>query len=138
MTKYNLFLDDIRFPKDAWGYTKFYPHLESEWEIARNYEQFVEIIEEKGMPDLISFDHDLADSHYTPSHLWSDYDKSKEWQEQQVHSEKTGYDCAKWLVNYCLDNNVQLPKYFVHSMNPVGLDNILGLLNSFSLHQTKN
>lgn len=46
--------------------------------------------------------------------------------------EKTGYDCAKWLVEYCLDNNLKLPKWNIQSANPVGKDNINGLLLSFS------
>lgn len=43
-------------------------------------------------------------------------------------------DCAKWLVDYCIDNKERLPKIFVHSANPVGADNILGLLNNFKKH----
>jgi hypothetical protein len=46
-------------------------------------------------------------------------------------SEKTGYDCAKWLVNFCMDNNLKLPEYYVHSMNPVGRRNILGYLDNY-------
>jgi len=46
---------------------------------------------------------------------------------------KTGYDCAKWLVNYCIDGNLILPKWNIQSSNPVGKDNINGLLTSFSL-----
>ena len=74
----------------------------------------------------------MADSHYTPEHLWTDYDKSKEWQEQQIHKEKTGYVCAKWLVEYCINNDLKCPEYFCHSMNPVGKYNILGLLDNFT------
>ena len=66
-----------------------------------------------------------------PEHLWTDYDKSKEWQDAQVHKEKTGYECAIWLVDYCMDNNLKLPNYYCHSMNPVGKDKIVGLLQSF-------
>ena len=47
--------------------------------------------------------------------------------------EKTGYDCAKWLVEYCLDNDLSLPKYQVHSMNPVGKKNILDYLSNFNI-----
>ena len=38
--------------------------------------------------------------------------------------ENTGLDCAKWLVEYCLDNNTKLPDYIVHSANPAGKENI--------------
>jgi len=49
--------------------------------------------------------------------------------------EKTGLDCAKWLVDYCMDNNQKLPEYSVHSMNPAGGKNILEYLNNFKKFQ---
>lgn len=126
-----LFLDDIRMPQQVYEYIKNNIYLSLEWIIVRNYEEFVQAITDD-FPDVISFDHDLADSHYTPEYLWMDYDKSKEWQEQQVHKEKTGYECAKWLVEYCLDNDLDLPLCYVHSMNPVGKDNINNLLKNYN------
>ena len=126
-----LFLDDIREPEHAYEYTKQEIFLKQKWEVVRNFDEFKSYIEKNGMPFFISFDHDLADTHYTPEHLWTDYDKSKEWQDAQVHKEKTGYECAIWLVDYCMDNNLKLPNYYCHSMNPVGKDKIVGLLQSF-------
>lgn len=126
-----LFLDDIREPSQAYEYTKDMRYISKEWDVVRNYDQFIDYIETVGMPYLISFDHDLADSHYTPEIYWSDYSKSKNWQDSQVHKEKTGYECAKWLVEYCMNNKLSLPEYLCHSMNPVGKDNILGLLDNF-------
>ena len=133
---YRLFLDDIREPWEAGNY--MYPvdirkeYRLHEWVIVRNYKKFVDTISEKGVPSYISFDHDLAPSHYTPEYLWTDYDKSKEWQDSQVHEEKTGYDCAKWLVEYCNKNGIPLPICYVHSANPVGADNIRFVLKSNS------
>lgn len=126
-----LFLDDVRVPLDAYQYTKEPMFLESDWCIVRDYVDFVDFIETNGLPTFISFDHDLADTHYTPEHLWSDYEESKKWQESQVHTEKTGYECAKWLVEYCMNRDCRCPDYYCHSMNPVGKDNIVGLLKSF-------
>lgn len=128
-----LWLDDIRNP-----------YLDIEGKVPKdsgniiwviNYEQFVQWIEKFGMPSIISFDHDLADEHQTPEQYWNDYQLSKEYQDAQIYTEKTGLDCAKWLVEYCMDNNFKLPKYYVHSANPPGRDNILGLLNNFRNHQ---
>ena len=127
-----LFLDDIRMPIDCLEYTKQKMFVEKEWVIVRNYNEFFQWIQTNGLPLFISFDHDLADTHYTPEPLWTDYKASKEWQEKQVHQEKTGYECAKWLVDYCIDNNLKCPGYYCHSMNPVGKDKIVGLLRSFS------
>jgi hypothetical protein len=45
--------------------------------------------------------------------------------------EKTGYDAAKWLIDYCIDNKLDLPIWNCQSANPVGKDNINGILNSF-------
>ncbi len=127
----NLFLDDFRMPSDAFNYMYNPEYLKLEWDIVRNYDEFVAYIEKNGMPDLISFDHDLADEHYTPPEYWESYEKSKQYQESQNYKEKTGFDCAKWIVDYCMDNNVGLPKIYIHSMNPVGSDNIKNLFINF-------
>lgn len=127
-----LFLDDIREPEHAFDYTNQKMFIEQQWQVVRNYNEFVAWIENNGLPHFISFDHDLADSHYTPEPLWTDYEKSKEWQDAQVHTEKTGYECAKWLIDYCIKNGLKCPEYYCHSMNPVGNDKIVGLLRSFS------
>lgn len=118
ITKRLLFLDDIRYPIEAYHYTKQDIFLRKDWHIVRNYEQFVNRILEKGLPEMISFDHDLADEHYLEPN-------------SQEFVEKTGYDCTKWLVEYCMDNYLDLPKFYSHSMNPVGKENIEELLNNF-------
>jgi hypothetical protein len=77
-----------------------------------------------GLPDSISFDHDLHEEHYTPEYFWNNYIESKKFQEwkKQFYKEKTGADCAKWLVNYCNNNKKELPCIYIHSANPVGVD----------------
>lgn len=118
----NLFLDDIREPEDAYYYTNRRMYINWHWHTVRNYDEFVNWITINGMPSHISFDHDLADTHYDPNHVGE-------------HMEKTGYDCAKWLVEYCLDNNIKCPEFDCHSMNPVGKINILNLLVSLRDYQ---
>jgi Cyclic-phosphate processing Receiver domain len=129
-----LFLDDIRMPEQAYLYTKN-PVFLKKWDIVRTYEQFVEYITKNGIPDLIAFDHDLADDHYVKflnSHL-VDYDYDKDFKE------KTGYHCAKWLTDYMLDNDIRkMPEYLVHSMNPAGRQNIKGLLSNFKKFLKEN
>jgi len=128
-----LWLDDIRNPflnlegKVPEGYTVH-------WVL--NFDEFTQYITKYGLPSAISFDHDLADEHYTPEMYWHDYNVSKEYQESRNYTEKTGKDCANWLVNYCLDNNLNLPKWFVHSANPVGADNIKYLLINYEKNIT--
>jgi hypothetical protein len=127
--KYNLFLDDERTPLDCLSYINNNIYLTEEWEIVRNYGNFVSHILKYGLPKIISFDHDLADIHYKKCVNVSNinYDEL---------SEKTGYDCAKWLVQYCIDSgNIELPICYVHSMNRIGGGNIMSLLYNYSKHR---
>lgn len=72
----------------------------------KNYEQFCTFINENGLPDIICFDHDLGE-------------------------EKSGYDCAKFVVNYCQEHNLDTPSYDIQSSNIVGKDNIRSLMNTW-------
>lgn len=137
-TEKYLFLDDIRHPYDAFNYTNQSMFLKKEWVIVRDFNQFIAYIIENGMPDFIAFDHDLADEHYTPSEYWNDYNLSKQYQDSKEYKEKTGLDCAKWLVDHCIDNNLELPQYFVHSQNPVGKDNIIGYFESYLKNKSRD
>ena len=128
-----LFLDDIRDPKDCVSYMykrigKLNPIYLEDWSIVRNFNHFKSFIEENiNEITHISFDHDLADSHYTPKEYWDNYEESKKYQESLTHTEKTGYECAVWMKTFYEENNVNLPIMFVHSMNPVGTDKIINL-----------
>lgn len=122
MTNYSLFLDDIRNPTNV-TWVKL-PDVF--WVVVRNYDEFVNYIQKYGLPEFITFDHDLSFEHYPISeqnpgnHI--PYDQ---------YTEKTGYDCAKWLISYCLDRGLDFPNYTVHSMNPVGKSNIISLIESY-------
>lgn len=132
---YNVFLDDLR-PISA---VPFPRSLDGHWKIARNYNSFCEVIEKiyketGGLPQFISFDHDLDDAHYDENmHDPALYNKPCE-----TFTEKTGLDCAKWLVEFCIDKNLKLCNYQVHSMNPVGRQNIQNLLENFKKYQLCN
>lgn len=122
---YNLFLDDTRFPEDTYRYMHNNIYVEKEWKIVRNYDEFVKTIETDGIPDVISFDHDLSDEHYgIHDHLTQD--------EYDLYTEKTGYHCAKWLIYYCIDKKLKIPEtILIHTMNVVGGQNIVSLFNSY-------
>jgi hypothetical protein len=111
-----LWLDDIRDPNTN-DWLRFSP-IEKPFEViwVKKYHQFVDWITENGLPDAICFDHDLSDIHINKS----------------TYKEKTGMDCAKWLVGYCLDKNKELPPYNIQSDNTCGRDNIDGLFKSFN------
>ena len=104
-----LYLDDVRTPNSEG------------WEIVRSYNDFIAWIQENGLPDEVSFDHDLADVHYDPQTTKQSFS----------YHETTGYDAAKWLCDYCWTNGLPIPSWNVHSANPVGRDNIIQILKSF-------
>lgn len=104
-------------------------YSEESWEIVRSYKEFVETVRLKfylkEWPSLISFDHDLADEHYDPAM----YSENGEYPKN--FSEKTGTECAKWLLQFCIENDIELPDYTVHSMNPIGAERIKGVLEGW-------
>ena len=129
--EYNLFCDDYRNPKDCIGYVYQFGirpdiYINREWVIVRDYNQFVNYITEHGLPILVSFDHDLGEKAY-------EHGAQSNWTEFDYDScdEKTGMDCAKWLVDYCIDNKVKLPECLVHSMNTCGRANIQSYLDNY-------
>lgn len=102
-----LWLDDLRNPAE-WVSSKYKEYDEIIW--ATNYDEFVNWINTNGLPDAISFDHDLG---------------------EEGENERNGYTAAKFLVEYCIDHDMRLPACDCHSANPVGYDNIIGLLSNF-------
>ncbi len=93
---YQLYLDDLR--KLA---TKYPNPVIRDWVIARNYDQFVEVLDTKGLPSFVSFDFDLGHAPNAAS-----------------TGKKTGLDCAVYMLNKCLDEQAKMPKWHVHSANP--------------------
>jgi hypothetical protein len=121
-----LYLDDVRTPTET--LPGYHP-----WNVVRNYDEFTKWIIENGIPDLISFDHDLAEEHM------NDYFKQlleEGFQHPKYHEykEKTGLDCARFVVEYCQKMNTPLKQCAVHSHNPVGANNIQSFINGFHKH----
>lgn len=117
-----LYLDDVRIP------------TEGNWEVVRNYDEFVAHIKLNGLEnyEVISLDHDLGESamqeYYTnvKPHYELDYKRI---------DEKTGMDCARFLVAESISKNIPLPQIYVHSANPIGTHNILGYINNYFRNQ---
>ena len=113
-----LWLDDIRdpekpfrgdpeYPSWSWVYNENYFEFDDPKVVwVKNFDEFKAWIRENGLPGAICFDHDLGIGH-------------------------TGKDAADWLVEYCLDNNKELPLFASQSDNPVGKKNIENLLTNF-------
>jgi hypothetical protein len=125
MKPYSLFLDDIRFP----AYPSSDPNDLSHWEICRTMQAAVDLVLARGLPQHIAFDHDLGWDTLQPiegSFLIAPPGEGKEM--------PSGFDFAKWLVESDLNGTINLPEDFswsIHSSNPVGAENIQGLLKSY-------
>ena len=115
--KYRIYLDDVRTP------------VGKGWVVVRNYDEFIQKINTIGLEniELISLDHDLGDSAMAEWH----YGVVKNYTINYDNiTEKTGYDCAKWLVNKWLDGE-PVVKVVTHSANAVGSANIMGYINNY-------
>ena len=101
-----LFLDDIRTIEMVYDKSQ-----ESEFDIVRTYQAFIEYIKANGLPKFISFDNDLG-------------------LDEKGELAPDGYAAAKWLV---YESNLDLKnlKFKVHSANPVAAEQIKGLLNNY-------
>jgi len=131
---YKLFLDDNverRWPpsKVVWVPGMVYDDNDN-WILCQNYDEFVSCILKNGLPEFISFDHDLSYEHEKEG---ARVNFTKFFDYSRVE-EKTGLHCAKWLVDYCIDNKLKLPEYVIHSMNTGGVVNISTYLKNAKLN----
>jgi hypothetical protein len=119
--KIRLYLDDVRTPKDV------------DWKVVRSYDEFVAHIKMNGLEnyELISLDHDLGDTamneyynNVSPNYTL-DYNNIQE---------KTGLDCAKFLVAESMNTKIPLPQIYIHSANPIGSANIMGYVNNYFMN----
>ena len=135
---YNLFLDDVRQPTDCLSYTHEPRYGTREWVVVRSHDEFInEFLYRWSLdqfPELVSFDHDLADEHYDPAmyHSEENYNELAE-----KFTEKTGLDSAKFFVQFCIDQSIELPECLVHSMNPVGKEKIKQTIHDYDRFQKR-
>lgn len=126
MEKFRIYLDDVRTPVSP---NNEWVDNVPEWTVVRSYDEFVQKINSIGLEniELISLDHDLGDS------------AMKEWYDNVYNNytlnydnitEKTGYDCAKWLIEKWLDGEPVVDVY-THSANAIGSANIMGIINNY-------
>ncbi len=90
MTK--LYLDDLRSCPPG-------------YDVVRTVQEFKDYITKNGVPELISFDHDLG-------------------------GDETAMQCIHWLI----DNDYRINDYNLHTANPVGRDNMESLILSWKNH----
>jgi hypothetical protein len=114
---WNLFIDDERNLQDVtWAPRRMQErYREQQWTVVRNRDQAIQAIINHGLiaPNFISFDHDLG------------------------NNEPTGFNIAQWIVDQHMDGNLEIPAdfdFYVHSMNPVGRENIERYLRNYIRH----
>lgn len=117
MTKKKIYLDDVRTPIDP------------TWVVVRNYDEFVQKITEIGLEniELISLDHDLGDT--AMMEWYTNVSQNFKLDYNNIH-EKTGMDCAKWLVDQWISGK-PVCRVMVHSANAIGAGNMMGYINNF-------
>jgi len=55
-----------------------------------------------------------------------------------TNEEKNGFDCAKFLVDYCMTHDLDIPPYGIQSANPVGKKNIDMYLKNYIKFRKEN
>lgn len=138
-----IYLDDVRTPKPDPAF--------ADWVVVRNYQQFVDKVEEIGLDNIhiISLDHDLGDSAMSEYHNNVSPNYTLDYNNI---TEKTGMDCAKWLVDHFYEKNakridmayfskrnekIRFPAVYTHSANPIGSANIMGYINNFLMNEAQ-
>lgn len=116
--KIYLYLDDVRIP------------TEGDWEVVRNYEEFVSHIQINGLEnyEVISLDHDLGEGAMVE--YYTNVKPNYELDYKRI-PEKTGMDCVRYLISEAIDKKITLPKIYVHSANPIGAANMMGYINNY-------
>lgn len=105
LMEYRLFLDDERKVEDVY-------EDPSDFITTRSFEEFKDVIRERGLPTFISFDHDLG-------------------ADEEGRILPSGYDAAKWLV-YDMELDIRGMAYKTHSSNIQTRDQINGLLDNWN------
>lgn len=80
------------------------------WAVARSSEQAIRAMQSFGCPRMISFDHDLGGDDTAM--------KVVHWMVEK------DLDCGGWFIPQNFD-------FLIHSANPVGVQNLFGLLNGY-------
>lgn len=84
----------------------------------KNLKEFEDYIINNGLPNMVSFDHDIKPKNFQGEH-------------------ENGADVANWLVNYCKQNKLKLPWCFAHSANKNGIERINQIINNYKINENK-
>jgi len=109
---WHLFLDDERAPTFDLG----------EVLVARDCDEAIALVNDLGVPELISFDHDLGS-------------------DENGRVKPTAMTFLWWLIDQDLDDQLdlsQVKRVIVHSRNPEGAKNIASLWDGYAANELKS
>ena len=118
--KKNKELSDAGRRNDVFYNENIFNQYDVTFKWVKNIDEFSNYIMHNGLPEFISFDRDL-----TPTG----------WKRTHTEEVPDGLACIKWLKRYCAENNLQLPKCYVHSANWKHIPAMQQELGSAALHQ---
>lgn len=132
--EYALYLDDCRLPTATVKVPKFEDDgvdaLELPWVIARTHEEFVAILNERGIPRYVTLDHDLYEEHMKMYfHMKEEGIEEIDYTQFQY---KTGVEACKLLVEV-YKMGIVMPYINLHTHNRYGREVMLDVLRSAGL-----
>jgi hypothetical protein len=134
MNRTLLWLDDLRDPTDNiwnnWIARQGLNPMNYDITWVKNYDDFTNWIVNNGLPDVVCFDHDLGQDIAIERYTTGGMSKTQAKKLKKLET-MSGFDATKWMVNYCMDNDLRLPDWYIQSANPVGAENIKSYLQSF-------
>lgn len=84
--------------------------IDTDWTIVRSYHDFIFLVNQSfDLIKMVSLDYHLNDT---------------------VSPDKTGLDCAKYLIDYCDKNHKPLPRILAHDRDVVGTQEIVQFVNN--------
>lgn len=107
--------------------------MPTDWLLAKSYKEFCFLLDNLGIPDMVSLDHDLDETAMEECMLA--IGQGREFNYAFV-KEKTGLDCVKYLIKKCGEAGVKIPKYHIHTANPNGAANMLRELEQYEKAQS--
>ena len=121
MKKHKIILDDFRDNFDVYWILRDPIFFDEDWIIVKNVDELIKVVVEiqnkNEEIEIISFDNDLVDEHYSfllnesffnPTTLEVLFEQTKQ---------RTGFEGLIWFVEYYKFNNIELPKILIHTQN---------------------